>query len=332
MHPLIALAPGLIFLFALWFMDTFRLVRPTAVVVALFYGGAAAVACEALHLWLIPASGLDPQPFSRYVAPLTEETAKALFVAVLIARGRVGFLVDAAVLGFAVGTGFALVENLTYLRDFGEAPLMLWAIRGLGTGVLHAATTAVAAIVTKVMADRQWRMPLMALPGLGLAMAMHSIYNHLLAYPAVAAMAVLVVLPIVVVAVFEQSERATREWVGAGLDLDLTLLQLIVSDGFQGTRFGRYLSALPERFSGAVVADMFCLLRIELELAVQAKARLIAQQAGLNLPVDPDVHAALAERRYLQQSIGRTGLLALEPLRITSHRDYWHQHLLSQSG
>jgi protease PrsW len=80
------------------------------------------------------------------------------------------------------------------------------------------------------------------------------------------------------------------------------------------------------------VADMFCLLRIELELAVQAKARLIAQQAGLNLPVDPDVHAALDERRYLEQSIGRTGLLALEPLRITSHRDYWHQHLLSQRG
>ena len=331
MHALIALAPGLIFLFALWFMDTFRLVRPTSVIIALLYGGAAAVACETLHLWLIPATGLDAQPFSRYVAPITEETAKSLFVAVLIARGRVGFLVDTAVLGFAVGTGFALVENVTYLRDFGGAPLMLWAIRGLGTGVLHAATTAVAAIVTKALADRQWHVGVMALPGLALAIAMHSVYNHLLAFPAVAAIVVLVALPIVVVMVFERSEQATREWVGAGLDLDLTLLQLIVSDGFQATRFGRYLAALPERFPGAVVADMFCLLRIELELAVQAKARLIAQQAGLNLPVDPDVHAALAERAYLQQSIGRTGLLALEPLRITSHRDYWHQHLLTQT-
>ncbi|HJU44483.1 MAG TPA: PrsW family glutamic-type intramembrane protease [Vicinamibacterales bacterium] len=330
MHQLIALAPGLIFLLALWLMDTFRLVRPSSIVTALLYGGAAAVACETLHLWLIPASGLEPQPFSRYVAPITEEAAKALFVAVLISRGRVGFLVDAAVLGFAVGTGFALVENLTYLRDFRDGPLMLWAVRGLGTGVLHAATTAVAAIVTKVMADRHWRTPLTALPGLALAMALHSIYNHLLVFPTVAAMVVLVALPIVVVTVFEQSERATRDWIGAGLDLDLTLLQLIVSEGFQSTRFGRYLAALPERFSGAVVADMFCLLRIELELAVQAKARLIAQQAGLQLPVDPDVHAALAEREYLQRSIGRTGLLALEPLRITSHRDYWHQHLLSQ--
>ena len=328
MHALIALTPGLVFLAGLWFMDTFRLVRPASIAGALLYGAGAALACETLHVWLLPASGLDPQSFSRYIAPLTEETAKVLLVAILIGLGRIGFLVDAAVLGFAVGAGFAIVENATYLRELAGAPLVLWAIRGLGTGVLHAATTAIAAIVAKSLSDRRHAAVAM-LPGLALAVVLHSLYNHLLAVPALAAFATLVALPIVVVAVFERSERATREWVGAGLDLDLTLLQMIVSDGFQGTRFARYLSALPEKFDSVVVADMYCLLRIELELAVQAKARLIAQQAGLILPVDPDVHAALAERRYLERSIGRTGLLALEPLRITSHRDYWHQHLLS---
>jgi RsiW-degrading membrane proteinase PrsW (M82 family) len=330
MHALIALAPGLLFLGALWLMDTFRLVRAASIAAALLYGVGAALACETLHLWLLPASGLDPQSFSRYIAPLTEETAKALFVGVLIARGRIGFLVDAAVLGFAVGTGFAIVENVTYLRALADAPLILWAIRGLGTGVLHAATTAVAAIVAKSLTDRHPRAAWAMLPGLALATLLHSLYNHLLAIPALAALATLVALPVIVVAVFERSERATRDWVGAGLDLDLTLLQLIVSDGFQSTRFARYLGALPGRFDNLVVADMFCLLRIELELAVQAKARLIAQQAGLNLPIDPDVHAALAERSYLQRSIGRTGLLALEPLRITSHRDYWNQYMLSR--
>ncbi len=87
MHQLIALAPALIFLAALWFMDTFRLVRPSSIAVALLYGAAAALGCEALHAWLMPASGLDSQSFSRYVAPLTEETVKAIFVIVLIGRG-----------------------------------------------------------------------------------------------------------------------------------------------------------------------------------------------------------------------------------------------------
>ena len=32
----------------------------------------------------------------------------------LVHRHRVGFLVDGAILGFAVGAGFAVVENLYY--------------------------------------------------------------------------------------------------------------------------------------------------------------------------------------------------------------------------
>src|SRR6185436_4363084 len=206
MHQLIALAPALIFLIVLWFMDSFRLVRPSAIAMALLYGAGAAFGCEVLHGWLMPAVGLEPMVFSRYVAPITEEIAKACFIALLIARGRVGFLVDAAVQGFAIGTGFALVENATYLRDFGDAPLMLWAVRGLGTGVLHAATTAMAGIVGKAVADRHPRLWLPIVPGVAFAVIIHSIYNHLLAYPAAGAVITLLALPVVVVAVFERSE------------------------------------------------------------------------------------------------------------------------------
>src|SRR6185436_8001514 len=206
MHVLIALAPALIFLVALWFMDSFRLVRPASIALALLYGAGAALACEALHGWVMPALGLEPQTFSRYLAPVTEEIAKAAFIGLLIARGRVGFLVDAAVQGFAIGTGFALVENLTYLRDFGDAPLMLWAVRGLGTGVLHGATTAMAGIIGKAVADRHPRLPLPIVPGVAFAVIIHSIYNHLLAYPAAGAVITLLALPVVVVAVFERSE------------------------------------------------------------------------------------------------------------------------------
>jgi hypothetical protein len=34
----------------------------------------------------------------------------------------------------------------------------------------------------------------------------------------------------------------------------------------------------------------------------------------------------------LSESIGRTGLLALQPLRVTSYRDHWHQFLLKESA
>jgi protease PrsW len=332
MPIVIALLPALVFLGALLLMDSFKLVRPGSVGLALAYGMAAALACEALHVRLLAAS-IDLDVLTRYVAPITEEAAKALFVAFLILKRRVGFVVDAAVQGFAVGTGFAVFENFSYLRDISDAPLALWVIRGLGTAVLQGATTAVVAMIAKTIADRKpERARLAVVPGWVVAVTVHSAYNHLLVSPIVATALLLVVLPLLVVAVFERSDRATREWVGAGLDLDLELLQLVVSEHFQVTRFGSYLRELRVHFDGPVVADMFCLLRLELELAVQAKARLIARGAGLEMPVDDDLHASLSELAYLRQSIGRTGLLALKPLQVTSHRDDWHRFMLSQAG
>jgi hypothetical protein len=75
---------------------------------------------------------------------------------------------------------------------------------------------------------------------------------------------------------------------------------------------------------------MLCLLRVEVELAIHAKGVLIARDAGVVLPVHPDAHsAAIEEIRNLGASIGRTGLLALAPVHTTSHRDHWHQYLLT---
>ena len=226
-----------------------------------------------------------------------------------------------------------MFENFGYLREAGNAPLLLWVVRGLGTAVLHGATTAVVAMVAKTIADRKPERAILAIvPGWAVAVVVHSIYNHLLVSTLIATALLLLILPLLVIAVFERSDRATREWVGAGLDLDIELLQLVVSEHFQTTRFGSYLRELRSHFDGPVVADMFCLLRLELELSVQAKARLIARGAGLEMPVDDDLHASLSELAYLRRSIGRTGLLALKPLQVTSHRDDWHRFMLSQAG
>jgi hypothetical protein len=129
--------------------------------------------------------------------------------------------------------------------------------------------------------------------------------------------------------VFHRSEKKTREWVGDGLDLDVELLALVRSPVFGTTRFGRYLEELRERFPGPVVADMFCLLQLDLELAIRAKGLLMAREAGIELPPDENLRSQLAEREYLEHAIGQTGMLALRPLQVTSDRDDWHQYLLN---
>lgn len=325
----LALLPVLSFLLLLIVFDSFKLVSKSMFVRALVAGVIAAIAAMLLQSWLIAAFDLETRTVTRYVAPVTEEALKMAFVLWALFRRQVGFLVDAAIVGFAIGAGFAVVENIHYLRNLPEGQIWLWIVRGFGTALLHALTTALIAIGAKSLLDRQpdRRALAIAAPWLG-AVVLHSAFNHALVSPLLAAAMVMLVLPLVVLAVFTVSERKTREWVGAGLDLDVELLQLVRSSEFGGTRFGRYLSELRARFPGPVVADMFCLLQLDLELAIRAKGMLMAREAGLSVPVDDNLRAKLAERSYLEKAIGRTGLLALRPLQVTSDFDRWHRYLL----
>ena len=326
-----ALLPVLAFLAVLYAMDSFKLVPIRSVLATLVAGG-----CTALvSLWLWDVLGLDllaGHAATHYDAPILEETLKASVVIALMASGRVGFLVDGAVHGFAIGAGFALVENLAYLQAFGTAPLPLWVVRGLGTAMLHGGATAIFSILSRAMRDRFPRRPIVAyLPGLATAIVIHAGFNALPLPPMILTALIMLVLPLLLLFTFDRSERAIREWMGAGLDLDVEVLQLVTSEHFTVTRFGQYLKELRVRFPGVVVADMYCLLRLELELSVHARALIMARDAGLELPGDADLDASLAEREYLHGSIGRAGLLALRPLQVTSHRDQWHRQLLKQS-
>jgi len=325
----VALLPVLAFLLLLLLFDSFKLVPRPMVLRALGWGALAACAALALHAWLFPFTGLSPRAFARTVAPLTEETLKALCVLYPLRRRQLGFLVDAGIVGFGIGAGFALVENVEYLRTLRDAHLVVWIARGFGAAIVHASTAAIVAVAAKALADRYpGAGAAVLIPGWCLAVVLHATYNRALVSPVLAGAVLLFVVPLAMLAVFDRSERLTREWIGDGLDLDVELLALIRSPQFGDTRLGRYLAELRTRFPGPVVADMFCLIQVELELAIRAKGILMAREAGLDVPVDEQVLATLEERAYLQRAIGSTGLLALRPLHVTSHRDDWHRHLL----
>lgn len=329
----VAILPVLLFLAVLVLMDSFKLVPFRAVLLTIVAGCGAAAACTYVNGWLLDAWAIPTPLFSRYAAPVVEESAKALYVVYLIRRKRIGFLVDAAIHGFAVGAGFAVVENVEYLRAITDPRVFLWIVRGFGTALLHGTTTAIVAMMAKSLSDRHPESVLGAfLPGWATAAGIHSIFNHFILPPLAATGLLLAVLPIVLVVVFERSERATHEWLAAGFDADIEILRLIRSEHVSGTRVGAYLRSLRSSIAGPVVADMLCLLRVQLELSIRAKGMLLAREAGITMEVGPDVTANLAELKYLERSIGRTGLLALKPLEVRRGRDFWEVYLLEQAS
>ena len=133
-------------------------------------------------------------------------------------------------------------------------------------------------------------------------------------------------MPILLSAVFARSERTTRDWLGVGMDRDVEALEQILSGEVVETPVGHYLSQLRSRFPGTVVADMLCMLRVQLELSLRAKGMLMARSAGIEVPPDPEVRENLTELRYLEKAVGAVGMLALKPLLAGKER--WEQELL----
>ena len=330
-NALAALVPVLIFLALLVIFDSFKLVPLRALLRALGAGALASLGALVINDALLRGAAIPTALVVRYFAPALEEALKLVPIVWAVRRQRVGFPVDAAIVGFAVGAGFALIENVSYLQTLASGNGWLWLVRGCGAAILHGATTAIAAIWSQSLAERHPERGLLVfLPGFLAAAIVHAVYNHFVLPPFVSMVLLLAALPPLVLMVFDRSERATREWVGAGMDLDVELLRLILSNEFGTTRLGRYLAQLRARFPGPVVADMFCLMRVELELSIRAKGLLLAREAGIDLPPDDELAAQLAELRYLERSIGKTGLRALKPLKATTQKDQWHRALLER--
>jgi RsiW-degrading membrane proteinase PrsW (M82 family) len=330
-HALVGLLPVLLFLLLLVWLDSYKLVSVRLVLAVMLWGVAAAIACYFVNGALIPRAGLAIAPYSRYVAPAIEEIAKGMVIVALIRTHRIGFLIDAAILGFAVGAGFAIVENLQFQRMLPDAGIATWLVRGFGTAIMHGGVTATFAMMSLVSVERaRLRGALAFAPPLALAVALHSAYNHLASAPMAATLVVLVLLPGVMALVFARSERAVGDWLGRGFDADTAMLASINSGHFSDSPTGRYLDTLRRRFQGPVVADLLCYLRLHTELALRAKGVLMMRENGFDVPVDEATRDKFAEIDYLETSIGKTGLLALKPMLHMSHRDLWQLHMLGK--
>ena len=240
-------------------------------------------------------------------------------------------MIDAAICGFAIGAGFAVMENIFYLHVLEGANPGVWVLRGFGTAVMHGGVAALgAAISVYLYESMRWKGPAQFVPGLLSAMALHSIFNQGLFSPEVSTLLTIAGISIALGLVFYFSEQSLRQWLGGKLDDDIHMLTMIASVEFQQTRPGLYLASLNEAFPAEVRGDMLSLLQLTAELSMRAKSDLLFREAGHEVPPDPEIDKQFKELRYLEKSIGPTGMLAIRPMLQRTSRDLWEMHHLQQ--
>jgi protease PrsW len=331
--PAIGLLPVVTFLGALLYFDSYKLVKLHVVVAVILSGGVVAGASYLTNGILLNLTQLEMPLYSALVAPLCEEMLKGFVVYVLIRQRRIGFLIDAAIFGFAVGAGFAVIENSFYFlsRLSSDVGIGTWIIRGFGTAIMHGGATAIFALISMDHLEQRKTGILRSLvPGLGLAVVIHSAYNLSFLPPIYMSILVFVSLPLILYVIFERSEKSIGEWLGTGFDSDAEMLALINSGNLTGSPLGAYLLTLKDKFTGPIIADILCYIRLHSELALRAKGLLIMRENGFEVPVDEETRSKFEELSYLLQSIGKTGQLAIQPMLHLSHKDLWQLNMLEK--
>lgn len=330
LHAILGLLPVCCFLGTLVYLDSYKLVPLRWVLTAIVLGSLMGILSYPVNIAGLELLDINFTSFTRYVAPVTEEALKAIIVILLIRRNRIGFLVDAAIFGFAVGAGFAIFENLFYLQSLPDTKLGTWIVRGFGTAIMHGGATAIFAIVSHTLAGQKTtRGRAVFIPGFVVAVILHSIFNHFFFAPIVNTLVVLASLPVLLAIIFQQSERSVSEWLGVGFDADTELLELINSGEFSHSKVGMYLHSLKEKFEGPIVVDLLCYLRLHTELSIRAKGLLMMRESGFMDKTGDETKAKLEELRFLESNIGTTGLLAIKPFLKMSQKDLWQFYMLS---
>jgi RsiW-degrading membrane proteinase PrsW (M82 family) len=325
----VGVLPVLIFLVVLLYLDSYKLVGFRTTLWVILAGSLLPVAGYWLNGYVLIELGWDVSTFKRYASPVIEEALKASVMIFLFRTNRIGFLVDAAILGFAVGAGFAVVENFYYLYALSDAHIAVWVVRGFGTAIMHGGVMALFGIMAQVLTERSMKInPLLYLPGFIVAITGHSIFNHFPGTPIQTTLGTLLILPPILLIAFQKSTRAMHQWLEVDFDEDALLLEQINSGSFTESKIGQFLEDLKQKFSGPVVVDMLCYLRLYTELALRAKGVLMMRENGLDTPVGERTRAKFEEMRYLETSIGKTGCLAMRPFLQMTRKDLWQLYVL----
>ena len=327
----IALVPVLLMAALFVWLDVFKLMSVSEMIGLLLLG-----ALAALVAWPVSGQMLDALPmgysfYSRMVAPWIEEALKGAALALLIATNRIGYKLDAVISGFTIGAGFSVVENILYLVRFPELSASVWMVRGLGTAVMHGATTAILAAVTHELIERSLRNQgarrgfnfLWMLPGYLVASLIHLTFNHFPDQPMLVMIVTLVVAPVLLIALFRLGESETHQWLTEESEAHRRWLEEWRAGGFPADASGQRIKSLAARLKpeqASLIRD-FCIVKAELVLA--AEEELLDRDRKLEEGEAERLRAAFARLEEVKQAIGKVGYAALNRQLPFSANDEW---------
>lgn len=328
---LISILPIIVYLLIVRSTDTFSLVTWKRIFYCMLWGAGVCLIVFAMSFAI---------NFSDVSTPLVEELLKGLPLLLLVFRSRIAFLIEAVVMGVAVGCGFAFAENTIYLFFNEEISFADATVRGVATSIMHLGCTSINVSVAMLLhhfltgnnaegTPHGGRMMVIFpfFSALVVSGGVHIAYNFLI----VSAYVQIVLLIIVFLCFFYfmgvLDEKIITRWLDTSLNEDITLLAAFRAGHIADTPTGRYLKTIQERVSPETFFDIYMMLSLYWDLSIQAKSGLMLRESGLDLPLTSeqrkDTEAKLSEFLALKKSIGLAAFTLLTPVMKIRSFDAW---------
>lgn len=322
---IISIVPVLLYFAIIKGLDGFSLVKWDRVAECLVWG---MLSC----LMGLLLGNVVSQSFQDKLFPLVEELVKCLPLIIGIVRGREAFLTESVIYGSAIGAGFALLENVLYVYMLTDFSLGDAIIRGFGTALLHVGCSALFASVAVLMQ----RVAFQKKKGVKLAAAtvsvlpsfiIHFAYNLFLLPEYIQLLITLVVIWVLIYLIYCLDEKLINKWLDLCINNDIALYKAIRQGKLRDTNAGQYLNMAKSRFQPEVFFDILMYLGLYLEVSIAAKSRMIMRESGLDIPLTEEEHRKnhdkIVELASLRQSIGKAGVLFLNPFVNAKAVDQW---------
>jgi RsiW-degrading membrane proteinase PrsW (M82 family) len=326
----IALLPVLVMLVLFVWLDVFKLMTFWETVGLLALGAVTAGAAYPVSGTFLDALPLGFSNYSRFVAPWVEEFIKGLAIVGLFWFNRIGYKLDAVISGFAIGAGFSVVENIIYLMRFPELSSSVWMVRGLGTAVMHGTTCAVLAATAHEFAERETRGAvsefdfnlLWFVPGLLIAVAIHTAFNQFPDKPLLAMIGILAVAPFIIMAIFRFGAVEAQQWLNEEREETRAALARWEAGKYPEDESGKQIEALIKRSDEQTGGKMREYCQVLTWLLLQAEDTL-HEQAEDTEKLHVQGKQAFARLEQLKKELGRTNVAKLRALLPYSRNDYW---------
>jgi len=328
---LVSIVPVVAFLLVFSRLDVFDFLSLKVIAALLLAGAGAAVLSLTVNGSLIYTFSIETGRYSFFFAPVVEELFKALPIIILFHHNRLGYKLDAGISGFAIGAGFAMIENMWFLTEITDSNLSTWLVRGFGTAIMHGGTTAIFSLIGHEMTERQaesgsatysFRL-IYFVPGILVAILIHFLFNYFVGQPLVTMLLTLLLVPLVLFLTFAFNEQAISKWLKDDSEKHRQALDDIESGKFAESKDGLAIRKIMERSILGNIDDVFAYILLMNQLILRAEELILASHDDEEIDAG-EAEVEMFERLMLLEGrIGPITLMSIEPHLGFSRNDIW---------